>query len=38
MSGALSAAVMHPLVEDVDDETLKSRVLAVTRRILDLPA
>jgi AcrR family transcriptional regulator len=37
MSGALSAAVMHPLVEDIDDETLKSRVLAVTRRILDLP-
>jgi hypothetical protein len=28
---------MHPLVEDIDDETLKSRVLAVTRRILDLP-
>jgi AcrR family transcriptional regulator len=37
MSGALSAAVMHPFVEDIDDETLKSRVLAVTRRILDLP-
>jgi hypothetical protein len=29
---------MHPLVEGVDDETLKSRILAVTRRILDLPA
>jgi AcrR family transcriptional regulator len=38
MSGALSAAVMHPLVEDVDDETLRSRILYVTRRILDLPA
>jgi AcrR family transcriptional regulator len=38
LSGALSAAVVHPLVEDVDDETLKARVLAVTRRILDLPA
>jgi len=38
MSGALSAAVMHPLVQGVDDETLKSRVLAVTRRILDLPS
>lgn len=37
MSGALSAAVMHPLVEDVDDETLRSRILYVTRRILDLP-
>ena len=38
MSGALSAAVMHPLVEDVDDETLRSRIFYVTRRILDLPA
>lgn len=38
LSGALSAAVMHPLVVDVDDEPLKERVLAVTRRILDLPA
>ncbi|MGW0162836.1 TetR/AcrR family transcriptional regulator [Mycobacterium sp. NPDC003323] len=37
MSGALSAAVMHPLVTDVDDATLRSQILKVTRRILDLP-
>jgi len=37
MSGALSAAVMHPLVNDVDDDTLRAQILKVTRRILDLP-
>ncbi|SCX00200.1 TetR/AcrR family transcriptional regulator [Mycolicibacterium fluoranthenivorans] len=37
MSGALSAAVMHPLVTDVDDDTLRTQILKVTRRILDLP-
>lgn len=37
MSGALSAAVMHPLVTDVDDDTLRAQILKVTRRILDLP-
>lgn len=37
MSGALSAAVMHPLVIDVDDEPLRRQILKVTRRILDLP-
>lgn len=37
MSGALSAAVMHPLVNDIDDEPLRTQILKVTRRILDLP-
>lgn len=37
MSGALSAAVMHPLVTDVDDDTLRTQILKVTRRILELP-
>jgi AcrR family transcriptional regulator len=37
MSGALSAAVMHPLVTDIDDEPLRTQILKVTRRILDLP-
>jgi AcrR family transcriptional regulator len=37
MSGALSAAVMHPLVTDVGDEVLRTQILKVTRRILDLP-
>jgi AcrR family transcriptional regulator len=37
MSGALSAAVMHPLVTDVADEPLRAQILKVTRRILDLP-
>jgi AcrR family transcriptional regulator len=36
-SGALSTAVMHPLVADIDDETLLARVTDLSRRLLGLP-
>jgi hypothetical protein len=36
-SGALSTAVMHPLVADIDDETLLERVTDLSRRLLGLP-
>lgn len=36
-SGALSTAVMHPLVADIDDATLLERVIDLSRRLLGLP-
>ncbi|OBI11488.1 TetR family transcriptional regulator [Mycobacterium sp. E2462] len=36
-SGALSTAVMHPLVADIDDATLLDRVTDLSRRLLGLP-
>ncbi|MCV7100222.1 TetR/AcrR family transcriptional regulator [Mycobacterium palustre] len=36
-SGAISAAVMHPLVADIDDGTLLDRVVDLSRRLLGLP-
>jgi AcrR family transcriptional regulator len=36
-SGALSTAVMHPLVADIDDDTLLVRVTDLSRRLLGLP-
>lgn len=36
-SGAVSSAVMHPLVADIDDETLRTRLTELTRRLLGLP-
>jgi AcrR family transcriptional regulator len=36
-SGAISTAVMHPLVADIDDDTLLDRVIEVSRRLLRLP-
>ena len=36
-SGALSTAVMHPLVADIDDDTLLARVIDLSRRLLGLP-
>jgi AcrR family transcriptional regulator len=38
LSGAISAGVMHPLVADIDDDTLRADLLRTTRRILNLPA
>lgn len=35
-SGAISSAVMHPLVEDIDDETLLARLTDLSRRLLGL--
>jgi len=37
LSSAISVAVMHPLVSDVDDETLRTHLIRMTRRMLDLP-
>jgi AcrR family transcriptional regulator len=37
LSSAISVAVMHPLIADVDDDTLRSQLVHMTRRILDLP-
>jgi AcrR family transcriptional regulator len=36
-SGAISTAVMHPLVADIDDDTLLDRVTDMIRRLLGLP-
>ena len=35
-SGAISTAVMHPLVADIDDETLLTRLIDMSRRLLGL--
>jgi AcrR family transcriptional regulator len=37
LSSAISVAVMHPLIADVDDDTLRSQLAQMTRRMLDLP-
>jgi AcrR family transcriptional regulator len=37
MSSAISVAVMHPLVADIDDESLRSQLLSMSRRMLNLP-
>lgn len=36
LSGAISSAVMHPLIADVDDETLRTRLTDISRRLLSL--
>jgi AcrR family transcriptional regulator len=35
---AISGAAMHPLVADLGDDALRSQLLHVARRLLDLPA
>jgi len=37
LSGAISGAVIHPLVANLDDETLRSHLLLVIRRLINLP-
>ncbi|MGO9027118.1 MAG: TetR/AcrR family transcriptional regulator [Acidimicrobiales bacterium] len=37
LSAAIGGAVMHPLVADVDDDTLRFQLLRLARRFLDLP-
>jgi hypothetical protein len=37
LQGAVSAGVMHPLVAEIDDDTLRADLLRTTRRILNLP-
>lgn len=36
LSGAISAAVMHPLVADIDDQELRRQLLHYMRRLVDL--
>ncbi len=37
LSAAIGGAVMHPLVAEIDDDTLRSQLLHLARRFLDLP-
>jgi hypothetical protein len=37
LSAAIGGAVMHPLVSDLDDDTLRAQLLHLARRFLDLP-
>jgi hypothetical protein len=36
LSGAISSAVMHPLVGDIDDDTLRAKLTEFSRRLIDL--
>ncbi|WP_407663537.1 TetR/AcrR family transcriptional regulator [Mycolicibacterium celeriflavum] len=38
LSSAISVAVMHPLLADIDAETLRAQLVRMSRRMLDLPA
>jgi AcrR family transcriptional regulator len=38
VSAAIGAAVVHPLVADLDDDTLRTELVRVTRRLLAIPA
>lgn len=37
VSAAIGGAIVHPLVSDLDDATLRRELLAVTRRLFELP-
>jgi AcrR family transcriptional regulator len=37
LSGAIAGGIVSPIVDDVDDATLKAAVLQLTRRMLNLP-
>ena len=37
LSGAISSGVMHPLVGDIDDDTMRTKLTNMTRRLLGLP-
>lgn len=36
VSAAIGAAIVHPLIDDMDDETVRRELLAVTRNLFDL--
>jgi hypothetical protein len=36
LSGAISSAVMHPLVGDIDDDTLRAKLTEFSRRLIEL--
>jgi len=37
IAGAIGGAVANPLVDDIDDETLRAHLLRLARKLLDLP-
>lgn len=37
LSGAIAGGIVSPIVDDVDDETLKAAVMQLTQRMLKLP-
>lgn len=37
LTAAISGTVVHPLVADLDDDTLRAQLLELARRLLDLP-
>jgi AcrR family transcriptional regulator len=37
LAGAIGSAVMNPLVADIDDDTLRTRLTDLSRRLLGLP-
>lgn len=37
ISAAIGGAIVHPLVAGLDDETLRAELIAVTRRLFELP-
>jgi AcrR family transcriptional regulator len=37
LSGAISTGVMHPLVGDIDDDTLRTKLTDMCRRLLGMP-
>ena len=37
LTAALSGAVMHPLVVDLDDDTLRAQLQSLARRLFQLP-
>jgi AcrR family transcriptional regulator len=37
LSNAIAGTIVHPLVADMDDDTLRAQMLHVMRRIIDLP-
>jgi AcrR family transcriptional regulator len=37
LTAAIGGAVMHPIVAELDDDTLRSQLLRLARRFLDLP-
>ncbi|MEU1548323.1 hypothetical protein [Nocardia sp. NPDC005745] len=37
MSGAIGGAALHPLVIDLDDDTLRSHLMRLARRLVRLP-
>ena len=35
LSGAIAVGVVHPLVADIDDDTLRAQLLRITHRLFD---